>query len=227
MSVPLILCIMPTCNRDSLAKRAIRCFKQQAYQNKELSLINAGGSMLNEGVPEHWWRGLQGSTTGVLRNKAIEAGSFNFALPDFIAHFDDDDISAPDRLQRQLEHIQRTGKLVTGFYDMPMYDARKDKVWIYRNDKTNYALGTSLFYRREAWERVKFPDKTPEDNIWRHRVGLENCESQSVFREDGTPMMVQVVHGGNASARIFAGTPRFKEASAEQEKAVRALIASA
>jgi hypothetical protein len=166
-------------------------------------------------------------TTGALRNQCIALGDVDEQC-DFIAHFDHDDISAPDRLQRQLEHIQTTGKLVTGFYDIPMYDARKDKVWIYRNDKTNYAVGTSLFYRREAWERVKFPDKTPEDNIWRHRVGLENFESQSVFREeDGTPMMVQVVHGGNASARIFAGMKRFKEASAEQEKAVRALIASA
>jgi hypothetical protein len=165
------------------------------------------------------------STVGDWRNKIIQdVFDLDNYRPDYIAHFDWDDISAPDRLQRQLEFIERTGKLVTGFYDMPMHDARKDKVWIYRNDKTNYALGTSLFYRREAWERVKFPDKTPEDNIWRHRVGLENCESQSVFREDGTPMMVQVVHGGNASARIFPGMPRFKEPTPDQDRAVREML---
>lgn len=211
MSVPLILCICPIPDDSPFGDRALTCWRAQSCGlTKFQYLPNKRGER----------------TTGELRNQCIALGDADEQC-DFIAHFDHDDISTPDRLQRQLEHIQRTGKLVTGFYDMPMYDARKDKVWIYRNDKTNYALGTSLFYRREAWERVKFPDKTPEDNIWRHRVGLENCESQSVFREDGTPMMVQVVHGGNASARIFAGTPRFKEASAEQEKAVRALIASA
>ncbi len=108
-----------------------------------------------------------------------------------------------------------------------MYDAKNDKVWIYENPDHRFALGTSLFYRREAWERVKFPDKTPEDNQWRREVGYDNCESQSVFREDGTPMMVQVVHGGNASARIVPSSKKFKQATEQQDKDVRDLLNAA
>jgi hypothetical protein len=145
-----------------------------------------------------------------------------------IVHFDWDDISAPLRLQRQLEHIQKTGKLVTGFYDMPMYDAKNDKVWIYANPhKEHYSLGNCLFYKREAWERVKFPDITPEDNLWRKNIGGENIESRSVFEEDGTPLMIQVIHGGNASASIIRSSTYYKEPSEAQEKAIRELLASA
>ncbi len=149
-------------------------------------------------------------------------------MPDYIAHFDDDDVSAPDRLSIQLAHIQETGKLVTGFHSMPMYDAKNDKVWLYRHHDERYALGTSLFYRREAWERVKFPDKTPEDNQWRREVGLDNCLSQSSLREDGTPIMIQTVHGGNASARIVPSNhTKFTEASPELDAEVRRILKTA
>jgi len=233
MSDPLIRCIMPTCNRESLALRAMFSCQRQSYGNVQLIVWNSGGyaGVFNaDRTTEVSARADKGKTTGFLRNAAIEFSQFCGArVPDYVAHFDDDDVSAPDRLSHQLAHIQKTGKLVTGYYDMPMYDAKNDKVWIYSDPAKRYILGTSLFYKREAWERVKFPDRTPEDNLWRKQVGGENCEPQSVFR-DGVPMMVQTVHGGNASARISLnpkGIPtskRFREPSEAEEKAVRELL---
>jgi hypothetical protein len=163
-------------------------------------------------------------SVGVRRNLAIALAPGDTG---HIAHFDYDDISAPLRLKRQLGHIQQTGKLVTGFYNMPMYDLKNDKVWIYTNPRTNYSLGNCLFYKREAWERVKFPDKTPEDNVWRKNIGGENIESRSVFEPDGSPLMIQVVHGANASASIIRSSVYYQEPSEAQEKAVRELLASA
>jgi hypothetical protein len=145
----------------------------------------------------------------------------------YIAHFDVDDISAPNRLAVQLAHIQKTGKLVTGLYDCPMYDVKHDKVWMYENPRHSpYAVGCSLFYKREAWEKHKFPDRTPEDNLWRNAVGGENIESRSVW-ENGKPLMIQVIHGGNASASIVRSSVYYKEPSEAQEKAVRELLQSA
>jgi hypothetical protein len=147
---------------------------------------------------------------------------------DYIAHFDVDDVYAPECLERQLWHIQKTGKLVTGFYDCPIYDSTKDKVWIYTHERTNYALGNSLFYKREAWERVKFPEHVMvDDPQWRAKIGGENILSQSVWMEDGRPLMIQIFHGGNASCSIIRSSPRYKEASERQDKAVRELLARA
>ena len=229
MSEPLICCIMPTRDRPVHAIQASWSFTKQRYENSFLIIVDSGklqtfkelmGRAIAVWNPE--WNGL---SVGSLRNLAVTQAmqTMDLPKPDYIAHFDDDDVSAPDRLSHQLAHIRKTGKLVTGYYNMPMYDAKNDKVWIYSDPAKRYILGTSLFYRREAWERVKFPDRTPEDNLWRKQVGGENCEPQSVFR-DGVPMMVQTVHGGNASARIVASSKRFREPSEAEEKAVRELL---
>ncbi len=207
MIEPYITGILLDWKTPAFTERAKRCFNSQDHPRRELVILHA--------FMDH--------TVGNRRNRAIESTD-----TDFISHFDYDDWSAPDRLSIQLAHIQKTGKLVTGFYDMPMYDAKNDKVWMYRHHDPRYALGASLFYRREAWERVKFPDKTPEDNQWRREVGLDNCLSQSSLREDGTPIMIQTVHGGNASARIVPSNhTKFSEASPELDAEVRRILKTA
>ncbi len=210
MSEPLIACLCLAHTRRDFLERSIRCFEAQSYGHKIWCPIDTRFST---------------ETIGSLRNQAIQSLR---QQPDFIAQWDYDDLSAPDRLSIQLAHIQKTGKLVTGFHSMPMYDAKNDKVWMYRHHDERYALGTSLFYRRETWERVKFPDKTPEDNQWRREVGLDNCLSQSSLREDGTPIMIQTVHGGNASARIVPSNhTKFTEASPELDAEVRRILKTA
>ena len=224
---PLIFCILPCHNHDTIA-RAVNSFRSQTYRNKRLIIWDN-----SENRPWHYTMDLpdnescvedvSGLTVGDYRNHCIEWALEHRDI-DYISHYDHDDVSGPDRLILQLAHIQKTGKLLTGFYDMAMYDVKNDKTWIYSNEDHRYALGTSLFYRREAWERVKFPDLTPEDNKWRKEVGLDNCESRSGFREDGSPIMVQTVHGGNASARIFPSSHRYKTPTAEQDRQIRELL---
>jgi glycosyltransferase involved in cell wall biosynthesis len=172
-----------------------------------------------------WYENAGGQpSVGRLRNECIRLAD---DAP-YIAHWDHDDISAPDRLRIQMEHIQKTGKLVTGFWDCPQYDLKRDKVWIYENPHKNlYALGNGLLYRREAWGRVKFPeDRLVDDPLWKKNVGGENIETRSVW-ENGKPLMIQVVHGANTSATIIRSSTHYKEPSAAQEKAVRELLASA
>ena len=228
MSDPLICCIMPTSDRVGHSQPSIKRFRTQEYQNCYLVVIDSG----KDDVLKHYGRGIhircEKRSVGEMRNTGlIAAWTFTEGIPHYIAHFDDDDISAPNRLSCQLAHIQKTGKLVTGFYDCPMYDAKHDKVWIYENPRHSpYAVGCSLFYKREAWEKHKFPDRTPEDNLWRNAVGGENIESRSVW-ENGKPLMIQVIHGGNASASIVRSSVYYKEPSEAQEKAVRELLQSA
>lgn len=42
MSIPRVSCLMVTANRTRLAKRAIRCFIEQRYENKELIVVDDG-----------------------------------------------------------------------------------------------------------------------------------------------------------------------------------------
>ncbi len=213
MNEPRIACICLNPGGNAyFVERATKCMIWQTYLKSTYFVADTS---------------LPKSTVGAWRNWAIQEVIDNAIGIDYIAHFDWDDISAPARLQRQIEHIQQTGKEVTGFVDMPMYDKKNDKVWIYTNPHPSYSLGNCLFYKREAWERVKFPDMTPEDNLWRKNIGGENIEPRSVFEPDGSPLMIQVVHGANASASIIRSSVYYQEPSEAQEKAVRELLASA
>ncbi len=223
---PTILCLCLAGPRADFLKRSVQCFKDQTYPNKKLLIWDPGFKHVDYGAENiiHATPAEKPSTVGALRNAALEfARSEEF---DYVAHWDYDDWSAPCRLLVQLAHSLKTSRYVTGFSDMTMYDTQRDCVWQYTNAALSYALGTSLFYHRDAWREVQFPDKTPEDNVWRKLIDGHMGMSRSSLLEDGSPIMIQTVHGGNASARIVPSSRRFKEASEAQAQAVRAIFQS-
>ncbi len=208
MTDPLICCICldPGGNLEFM-RRMHSCFEDQSYDPKNLLVWNTAGLS---------------KTIGAMRNRTID--TLTMTSTDIVAHFDWDDWSAPERLQYQLDFMRSTGAPVVGFYDMLFMDTVRDRVLYYDSRLKNYGLGTSLFYKREVWERVKFPDITPEDTTWQHQVGHDNIRGCSSI-VDGKPMMIQVIHGANAAASASGAI--FQEASEAQNKAVREILARA
>lgn len=233
---PAIACLTPTCDRPAFLERSIRCFLGQSEAKQRFQVILDTGTVCIEpsrlAQGDFYIRsaasdGKNRKSVGSLRNEALHCLRTYGARFNLIAHFDDDDWSAPGRLKTQVAHLQQTGKLVTGFNDMLFMDLVNDRVMFYRHEDDTYALGTSLLYRREAWEQHPFPDMTPEDNRWRLDVGLSNCHSISSLRPDGTPMMIQVIHGKNGAAQVVFPSKRWSEATPEQDRMVREILKNA
>ncbi len=203
MSEPFVCCITPS-HMPEFYERVKAAFDSQTYQNKTWV---------------HWDTRGRHMTVGALRNEMIR--SLLKCDGDIIAHLDHDDWSAPTRLAEQVAFMQRTGAQVVGYGDMPFYDVERNTVLFYDSRNPRYALGTSLLYRREAWEREPFPDKTPEDTHWcGNGNGAGKVFSQSSVTPAG-PMMVQTIHKGNASPKRGA---RFQPAGPEMERAVREIL---
>lgn len=99
-----VSCLMVTANRKKLARRAINCFIDQTYPNKELVIIDDGDedySSILQDVPtkELNYIKLQKEpdfVLGKLRNKSLEASS-----GDFLVQWDDDDWYHPERIKIQ------------------------------------------------------------------------------------------------------------------------------
>lgn len=221
MSLPFICCITP-CESQKYLDRAIACYLAQTYPEDSRDMVVLDNSWHGLDVPEgitrvQWLENGRRKTVGGLRNAVIAIAQ----IADLIAHFDYDDWSACTRLEEQVDFMDQSGCDVTGYYDMPFYDETTDKVYFYNSANQHYALGTSLMYKRSVWERVPFPDQTPEDTTWQNQVGRERILSRSSLVE-GDPGMIQTVHGKNASARITVG--RFEPASKELEAKVRAIL---
>jgi glycosyltransferase involved in cell wall biosynthesis/mannosyltransferase OCH1-like enzyme len=108
-SHPKISCLMVTKNRAHLAKRAIFCFLQQTYPNKELVIIDDGENndlaefMRQFPEPQICYYRLPSAqlSLGELRNTSVAK-----ATGAYLAQWDDDDLSDPSRLEVQMHVIQ-------------------------------------------------------------------------------------------------------------------------
>jgi mannosyltransferase OCH1-like enzyme/glycosyltransferase involved in cell wall biosynthesis len=110
--VPLISCLMVTRGRPALALRAIHCFHIQTYPNRELIIIDDDPddtlahavAQLNNPRIRHLRLPDNERSLGDLRNLAVEA-----AAGAYIAQWDDDDLSDPERLAIQMAAIRTLG----------------------------------------------------------------------------------------------------------------------
>jgi glycosyltransferase involved in cell wall biosynthesis len=117
---------------------------------------------------------------------------------EFICHWDDDDSSGPERLASQIETLCRDGnKAVAGFHSMRFTDGER---WYKYIGTQNYALGTSLCYRKDWWAVNRFQAlQVGEDN---HFVSSAHAARRLVTADAGD-LMYATIHKGNTSPRSF------------------------
>lgn len=102
---------MVTANRRSLVKRAIYCFKQQTYPNKELIIVDDGDDDLSDmltndlnGYSYHYdyLKKESSFTLGYLRNRTLD-----LANGEIVTQWDDDDWYSNERVQLQFECLEQ------------------------------------------------------------------------------------------------------------------------
>jgi len=140
---------MPTYNRREFIPRAIHYFLRQDYEPKELIIVDDGTDPIGDLVPQddriRYFRLNEKISVGAKRNRACEA-----ARGDIIAHWDDDDWHAPQRLRYQIEALQREHADVCGIHRLLFYDVINDRAWryVYPAQRRFWLSGSSLCYTR-------------------------------------------------------------------------------
>jgi len=176
---PLISCLMVTADRPELCKRAILSYLGQTYGNKELVVLDNGEKPMQSllaDVPSHELRyeyiqSNTATTIGELRNRSLEMVTGDIVVP----QWDDDDWSAPERLDTQYQSLDRHGADALtlyatlmhvddpDFFDHPFYGLLKGGV------------PPTVMHRRD--DSVRFPElrrtsDTHYKNVWRSRKYL-------------------------------------------------------
>jgi glycosyltransferase involved in cell wall biosynthesis len=106
--LPRVSCLMVTANRKNLAKRAVSCFQNQTYPNKELVVIDDGNedyTTIFEGIPASDIKYIRlkksaDAVLGTLRNRALDE-----AEGDYLIQWDDDDWYHPERIAIQAKKL--------------------------------------------------------------------------------------------------------------------------
>lgn len=214
---PLISCVMLTANRPQFTPCAVACFLNQQWPNKELVVYDTGKvpAAIANGPNVHVYRGLS-APIGTMRNcaNALSKGRI-------IANWDDDDWYCPRRLEHQFETLATYDADIVGYRTVYFRQERKDesaKYWLYYGDidptgRNNYAMASSMMYKRVAWENRPFrPVMVAEE--------LEFVANRKVIISDGhDPVrMIARHHAGSTSQqRYFSDDPGGSWRSVSQE----------
>jgi len=196
--LPLVTCIMPTRDRGPYVPQAVRCFLRQDYGNRELVVLDDGKEPVRHLLPSdpriRYERLVSPLVLGEKRNLACE-----LAGGAIIAHWDDDDWSAPYRLSYQVAELERSGVALCGTRREFFYDARHRRAWLfeYPEWQRRRLIGNSLCYRTELWRRRPFPAlAVGEDRRFVHRAAAEGVVALADHR-----ICVGLVHADNTSPK--------------------------
>ena len=191
-NIGLVSCIMPTKDRRRWIPRALGCWQAQTYPQLELVVLDNGADAIKDLLPTDpriiYTRAGQGMKLGMLRNLACQ-----LATGEFIAHWDDDDWYAPDRIEKQVQAIGSAPMCV------PQGCHFASEKQAYRLDADPmYGIGSALMYRRDYWMRARF---APAAHCGEDSMFIQQCGEKA--RVDGYALIVASVHDGHTAQRIL------------------------
>ncbi|MCA9556235.1 MAG: glycosyltransferase family 2 protein, partial [Myxococcales bacterium] len=193
----LVSCIMPTFNRRQFIPRALRCFLAQTYPNRELIVLDDGddpvADLMPAGDPRVRYVRLPARTcVGKKRNMACKE-----ARGDLIAHFDDDDWYAPERLALQVEALRDDRFDLCGVDRLLYYDLGEERAYEYRAPGPDPIWLSLLCYRRSLWAQKPFPEvQVASDTLFLQRIA--GSRKLALTREG---LSVCTIHGKNVSPK--------------------------
>jgi glycosyltransferase involved in cell wall biosynthesis len=198
---PLVSCIMPTFNRRRFIPLALQRFREQTWPNRELLIVDDGTDRIEDLVrhePSVRYLRLDRRTTiGAKRNLACAE-----ARGELVAHWDDDDWYAPDRLARQAAPIVRGEADVTGLENRFVLQMPVGRFWttnrqLHRSMFVGDVHGGTLVFRRSIWTAGL---RYPEINLAEDADFLRNAvkRGRRLVRVDNDGTFVYVRHHSNA-----------------------------
>jgi glycosyltransferase involved in cell wall biosynthesis len=206
---PLVSCIMPTFNRRAFVPLAIGNFLRQDYPNKELIIVDDGSDDVADLAEGHACvRYLRlGTKTSIGAKRNLACGE---ARGELIAHWDDDDWYAPDRLRYQAAPILSGEADLTGLVNTFVLELPVGAFWtvlphLHRRMFVGDVHGGTLVYRRAIFEGgVRYPNSNLAEDAALLRQSMRR--GQRLTRLANPGVFVYVRHGRNAWREYAPGS---------------------
>lgn len=202
---------MPTRDRRAFVAQAVHYFLRQDYPDTELIVVDDGYDKVGDLMPDdpriRYLRLPAVQSVGAKRNVACQ-----HATGKIIAHWDDDDWSAPGRLRVQVSALLGSGADVCGLSEVLHYRPLRGDAWLYRaGDARPAVAGCSIVYRRSVWAASAFPDvMTGEDSAFVGRL-----PPHRVLALAERSLMIAIVHSRNVTS-LPLGTSQWVPADLDE-----------
>lgn len=197
---PLVSCIMPTRGRARFVAQALSYFRRQDWPARELIIVYEDEQDLPEqGLDDARIRCVRmaaGSSIGAKRNEAVRQ-----ARGELIAHWDDDDWYADERLSRQLAPLLQGVADISGLNDILFMSLAHAEWWqaspaLFRRLFVENVSGGTLVYWRRLWlHQGRYPPTSlREDADFMEQVMRSGAR---LCRLPGRELCVYVRHQSN------------------------------
>ncbi len=183
MSNPTVAAVMLANGRPDMVRRAVKSFRAQTYESKELVVFDNGGGLAPCGTGAHIFAAsaFGGSSIGKLRNAANHACTG----ADIICHFDSDDWSHPNRIAEQVALLQSTGAECVGYNEM-LFWADAPQVHFVGMTPAGVSCACGNRYPRTYGRCNKCETYPPDAEAWLYRAG--GCKPLATNYAIGTSM---------------------------------------
>jgi glycosyltransferase involved in cell wall biosynthesis len=194
-NVPKISCLMVTKDRLEYVKKAIKCFQNQTYPNKELIIICDYPDGVKEYVEKikdsrilHYQLPSKSKTLGELRNFSTEKSS-----GELVTQWDDDDWYHPSRISIQYDELKSNNA-----------DACLLSQWFMAwPDKGRYTVSK---IRKDGWEGTmlvkksilpKYSNLRKSEDTELMKILFKNSKVHIITNEKYYFLYIYLVHGNN------------------------------
>lgn len=180
---PLVSVVMPAYNAEKTIKEAIESILNQTYKNFEFIIVNDGSTDRTLNIIESYAK--KDRRIAVLNNgkncgiAATRNNGTKKAKGKYIAVHDADDISLPDRLEKQKEFLEKNPAVgVVGSFLEIFDDKTKRIIGVRKYPKEDKKLRKMIFFvcpiaqpaamiRKEAFDKIGFYDEKypPSEDI--------------------------------------------------------------
>lgn len=222
-NIPLVTALCLTKDRREWLPKAIDCFLLQTYPSKELLIVADNPSDVEGLIPEVVKDDCTISTVSLVRPAVVGEKrniGCRIAKGEYIAVWDDDDFSAPGRIEQQVAHLEASRKSVTGYRAMKFTDGKS--WWQYRG-WPGFAMATSLFFRKDWWVTHPFPMmQCGQDELF-GTAALLGCQMAEC---DDLDLMYATIHPGNTSPRQLKNPPYYPLPGFEWGKCAKQVVAA-
>lgn len=181
--------------------QAVRYFQAQDYPHRELIILDDAGGTLGAMLPDdpriRYQQVPAKETIGAKRNRAVQ-----LARGYLVAHWDDDDWYAPNRLSAQAAPILEGRAEITALRCDVFFDLERWEFWgcedaLHRRLFVQDVHGGTLMFRRDVWGgRIRYPHVSLAEDAFFLMHAVRN--RARLVRVDDAGLFVYLRHGANA-----------------------------
>ena len=200
-SLPLVTCVMPTRDRAEFVLQSIAYFERQDYPARELIIIDDGREGLEGKLPDdpriRYIQLSRAQSIGAKRNLGCD-----LARGSIVAHWDDDDWYASERLSVQTAPLIAAEAEITAleaevFFDLPRWEFWRCTPELHRRLFCEDVHGGTLVYLRRVWEKfARYPDRSLAEDAGFLRQVIRRGARLGKLRTQG--LFIYVRHSTNS-----------------------------